>query len=1047
MSLNPEWLRRVDHWRKELCHHFYTPLAHVSLQGFVTHQQLSLQDAQKHTLQSMPTGTAWGAKWEYGWFFGNFTLPSQAEGQRIVMHIDVGGESLVFINNSPAFFVEWTQVGGGTGLVLINGSPELPRDWHYTEVPLATKGTPGQTYELAVEAYAGHGPIHVGEGPVAYGTVLIPEPDPTQTAVGLTSVGIWNEVAYQLWLDVETLYQIRSYTNENTLRASEIDAALRTFTRIADFEIPPAEMTETFEEARHLLKPLLDCKNGSTAPTLYAIGHAHLDVAWLWPLAETERKIGRTISNQLALMAEYPDYKYIQTQPHLFTMLRRLYPELYTRAQTAVTSGQLIVEGGMWVEADTNLPSGESLIRQFIHGKRFFKEEFGVESELLWLPDVFGYSGSLPQIMKGCGIHYFATHKIFWTYNGGDPFPYNLFTWEGIDGSTVLAHIFNNYNSQTDPWNLNQRWTERVQKDDISSLVVSFGWGDAGGGPTRDHVEFLNRAKNLEGVPCARVASPVEFFHAAEKKGIPDARYVGELYYQGHRGTYTSQACAKKNNRRSELTLREAELWSVVAMAANGHAYPYAELDADWQTVLLLQFHDILPGCSIHRVYEEAETSYTKVLTSAQQLATHAQRSLAKKSCALTVFNSLSWERKALVDLPQGYTSAQDSVGNPLPTQAIAGKTLAEVPLPSCGWTTIELAKDEKPRKTQAGVKATKTSLENEYLKIELNSFGEIISIYDKDFQRVLTVGTCNSFKLFKDVPNWFDAWDIDSNYELAPLELIDKAALEIVTEGALVATLRMTRKIHNSLLQQDISLRQGSRQVVFNTTVDWQENHKLLKVAFPINVHANDAIHEIQFGHIRRPNHRSRPFDANRFEVSHHKWTALAEEDRGVALLNDSKYGVNVLGNSINLTLLRSPLAPDMTADRGIQVFSYAFYAWNGSFAHSGIVHEAYELNCPVTVTMGSTGTQSVFSVNAPNIIIEAVKAAEDRSGDVIVRLYESKHTATRCILTTTLFVNTAIETSMLEEYAGDLDLDGTGIPLEFRPFEVKTVRLKAVS
>ena len=396
-------------------------------------------------------------------------------------------------------------------------------------------------------------------------------------------------------------------------------------------------------------------------------------------------------------------------------------------------------------------------------------------------------------------------------------------------------------------------------------------------------------------------------------------------------------------------------------------------------------------------------------------------------------------------DLPEGYTSATDSAGNPLPTQSVAGKTLTEVTLPSCGWTTIELTEDETPRKAQTGVKATKTLLENEYLKVKLNSFGEITSIYDKDFQRELTAGTCNSFKLFKDVPNWFDAWDIDSNYELAPLELTDKATIEVVTEGALVATLRITRKIHDSLLRQEISLRQGSRQVVFNTTVDWQENHKLLKVAFLVDVHANDAIHEIQFGHIRRPNHRSRPFDASRFEVSNHKWTALTEENRGVAILNDSKYGVNVLGNSINLTLLKSALAPDMTADRGVQKFSYAFYAWNGSFANSGIVHEAYELNCPVTVTLGSTGTQSVFSLSAPNIIIETVKAAEDRSGDVIVRLYESKHTATRCILTTNLLVDKAIETSMLEEYAGDLNLDGNGITLEFRPFEVKTVRLKA--
>ncbi len=1022
MSLNPEWLRRVTNWRDELPYHFYRPLGAVALSGFVTKAQLTAEEALAHDFAPMPVGTRWGAKWEYGWFKGAFTLPPEAAGRRIVLRADPGGESAVWVN------------GRLVGAV----------DRQHTEITLAMHGTAGTRYEILIEAYAGHGLRTSGKGPVGYGRESVPEPPPTQAVVGETTFGIWNEEVYQLWLDVETLFQTRNQLEPDSLRVAEIDAGLKDFTLIADPELPPDEFLVTVRQARDRLKPLLECINGSTAPTLYAIGHSHIDVAWLWPLQETERKMARTISTQLALMEEYDEFKFIQSQPHLYWMLQRRYPEKYAEVKAAVQAGKIIPEGGMWIEADTNISGGEALIRQFLAGKRFFKQEFGVDNVLLWLPDVFGYSGALPQIMIGCGIKYFATQKIFWTYNGGDPFPYNTFMWEGIDGSTVLAHIFNDYNSLTDPNALSQRWKQRVQKDGINAILLSFGYGDGGGGPTRNHLEFLRRARDLEGLPRVKMASPVEFFQDQERRGLPRERYVGELYFQAHRGTYTSQAKTKRGNRKSELALREAELWGVAAraLAGPGYNYPTAALTEAWRTVLLNQFHDILPGSSIHRVYEEAEAGYAEAIATATAAADAAKVALTRPDEAVTVFNSLSWPRQALVKLPPGATAAADLSGRPVPVQVIAGDAWAEALVPACGWTTLSLHAQEGAREPSQPVRATARCLENDLLRLEFNERGEITSIWDKEVGRELAAGPCNSFKMYRDVPGAWDAWDIDSMYAETPVELPEPATIEVVTAGPLIATLRVSRQLHHSTMTQEISLRRGARRVDFATTVDWRESHKLLKVAFPVNIHANEAIHEIQFGHIRRPNHYSRPFDANRFEVCNHKWTALAEENRGCAVLNDCKYGVNVLGNSINLTLLKSALAPDMTADKGLQTFTYSFYAWNGSLAASDMVREAYDLNVPITIAPGNAGERTLFNVDAPNIVIETIKPAEDGSADVIVRLYEAKHMTTRATLTTILPARRAVQTNMLEAFEAELPWADGRTTLEFRPFEIKTVR-----
>jgi alpha-mannosidase len=1028
MALNAEWRAKIEQWRDAIGRMIYVKLADVPLTGFKTFRQLAIEEATAQTFARMPAGKPWGAKWEYAWLRARVELPPRARGKKIVFRC---GESGSFTVNP-----------GGEGRFIVNGRDAGACDWAHPEVLLTPKGAAGKCYDVLIELYAGHGPTPCGSGPVLDEESGVPEPPEHQKTIPAVSFGIWEEEAFQAWVDLQTLLDVRDCLDPDSLRVSKIDDALRDFCVAFDPELPAADRIGALREARAVLAPALDCRNGSTAPEFYCFGHSHIDVAWLWPLAETERKCARTFGAQLALIDQYPEFVFFQSQPHLYRMTKRLYPELYGRIQKAVRDGRWQAEGGMWVECDTNVAGGEAMIRQFIHGKRFFKDEFGVASELMWLPDVFGYSGALPQIMAGCGIKYFSTQKISWNYNSELPMKVQTFWWEGIDGTRVFTHLHQDYNSPTTPARLIKRWSERFQKDGIDARMIPFGWGDGGGGPTRQHLEFLRRQKDLEGAPRCRIAGPVDFCKDELKKPRTLPVFVGELYFQAHRGTYTSQARVKRGNRKCELALREMELWGVAASALAGKAYPLEKADELWKGVLLNQFHDILPGSSIHRVYEEAEALHQQVLRDADQESESSRQALTKPGPgAVTVFNSLSWPRPVLVPLPKGVEGAEAG-GRPLTVQTIGRDHFAEVTVPACGWTSLRAA--PAAAAPVAGPRATARSLENEFIRAAFNEQGEIVSLLDKETGAELAAAPMNRFRLFKDVPRAYDAWDIDSNYELFEVPLTGKAAIEVVTEGPLAAVLRITRKISRSRLTQEVWLRRGSRRLDFKTVVDWQEKHRLLKVAFPTGLHAQDALHDIQFGHLARPGHRSLPFDADRFEVCNQKWTAVEEGNRGAAVLNDCKYGVNVIGGAIQLTLLRSPKQPDATADMGLQEFTYSFYAWNGPFFQSGVVREAYDLNVPAGFQPGTAVETSLFQVDAPNVVIEAVKPAEDGSGDCIVRLYESKHAQTECVLMTALSVARAVRTNMLEEAPSrPLAVRKGAMSLSFKPFEIITLRL----
>ena len=1001
---------------------FYTPLETIELSGAVTTDHLNLDEARSLSFEPMPPGTRWGKKWDYAWFKAEVTLPESSKGKRIDFCPGTGIDSAIYIN------------GNATGA----------RDYCHREVTLSRKATPGATFEIMIETYAGHGYRAIcGGGPLPYDEEFIPA-DHSPKAVEPSSVGIWHEPLFQLWMDCMTLEKLSESLPDTLLRYQEINQALYEMTLVFDLELPHSEMLKTVAEARAILKPVLECHNGSTAPTYYCFGHSHLDVAWCWPLRETESKATRTFGTQLALMNEYKEMTYLQSQPHLYWMVKNKHPKLYARIKKAVKQGRWIPEGGMWVEPDANMTGGESLIRQCVHGKRFFRDEFNIQSRLLWMPDVFGCTASLPQIMKGCELDYFSSHKMFWGVGRRETFPYQSFWWRGIDGTEIFAHLHNQYNSEVDPHTLVDKWNTRQKQEGLTSRLVPYGWGDGGGGPTREHLEYLRRQQDLEGSPRCKNSHPLDFFHGEEEKQTDwMPTYVGELYLQTHQGTYTTQAATKKGNRQSEFALREAEMWTVAAANSAQTPYPLATFDSLWKKVLLNQFHDILPGSSIARVHEEAEADYAHVISSCKTIIDESTGSLiSSEKETVTVFNSLSWQRNAMIVLPDGFTGASTDDGEVLPVQTIDGRTCVQVAeIPSCGWQPL---RNSKPVKVQNELKVSQKSLENSLLRISINAKGELTSIFDKELGLELADAPCNQFMLFKDVPYSFDAWNIDAPYKDCPVPLNGKATITVKDRGPLVASVVVERPLHNSTLRQEIRLSAKSRRIEFETWIDWQERHKLLKVGFPVTIVTDEALHEIQFGHIARPNHASTDQDAAKYEVCQQKWTALCENSHGVALLNDCKYGIGVDDNTMHLTLLKSPLAPAARADIGSNHFTYAFYAWKGSFAESDVIQEGYALNAPVTVASGHTAANSLLRVDQPNIIIESVKAAEDGSGDIVLRLYESKRMHTRCVLSTTLPVTKASETNMLEEKGSALDLKKGDLELTFRPFEIKTVRMK---
>lgn len=1021
--------RRIQSWRQALAMQIYQPVGEPAWEGFMTFGRLTPSEALEREFSPLESGTVWGDPWQYGWFKTSIKVSDSLAGERIVLFPGIGGEMLVWVDKLAA------------------GS----QDRRHPYVTVARSGERGRVYSILAESYAGHGEVPENCGPCPDTSSLYRIPDGPLRRVEGGSYGIWKEVAYQLWIDVETLWSELEVLPDSSLRAQKIARALVEFTRIVDFEAPVAEKERSFLLARRVLEPVLSCVNGSTAPLMTIFGQSHIDLAWKWPYFETTRKVGRTYANQLALMREYPFYRFLMCEPCLLEALRKYHPQLFSEAIARVGEGRMIAEGAFWVESDTNIPSGESLVRQLVRGQRWFQTVCGSPSRMGWLPDTFGFSGALPQLLRGCGVPYFSTQKLLRCDPECYRFPYNDFIWEGIDGSSVLAHMHYRNNTVLTPAELAGRWEhDRRQRSDIDGMLFPFGYGDGGGGPDRDMLEVARRVSDLEGIPRTVMESPVEYFRRLEEKGTYN-RWTGELYLAWHRGTYTAQARTKRLNRAAEISLREAEFWSSLATFVAGAQYPDDALARCWDRLLFNQFHDVIAGACTHRVHLEAETELEDVRRQADSLAHDAvgRFSQPAEHC-YAVFNSLSWDRNGWICVPSDHPieTVVDTSGSPLPWYRSKDGVHVAVHVPACGWNTIRLlgAAEDGTAAMSGSVSCLRVGdsyvLRNEHLSISVDRLGRFVSLTVAGVSREFLGAPGNDMRMYQDVNPDYDAWELGRMYRELPVELDDRAEISVMENNSRIAVLSVKRRLHDSDMEQWIIVRDGYRYVECRTRIDWRERHKLLKVAFPTTIRSDVAVNEIQFGFIRRPSHGNTEHDRDQYEVCNHRYTALCEGRCGFSLLNDSKYGISVDGDLLALSLLRAPLAPDPEADQGLQEFSYAVLPFSTSFEDSHTVRDGYAFNTPLSVVAGDGGVASCFSISEPNVVLETVKRADERDG-MIIRLYEALECDTVCSVHLPDGVFRVFKCDLLENPLEELPLDDGSVALRMHPFEIVTLLL----
>lgn len=852
----------------------------------------------------------------------------------------------------------------------------------------------------------------------------------------LGDLTVW-ELSQDLWM----LAGLAQELSPALPRRAEIVRALERCLDVVD----PDAVAATAAAGRAELAGVLASPASASAHRLHAVGHAHIDSAWLWPVRETVRKVARTFSNALDLIEQNPDFAFAASSAAQYSWLKQHYPELFERVRVAVARGNFVPVGGMWVESDTNLPGGEALARQFVAGKRFFMEEFGLEPLEVWLPDSFGYSAALPQIALAAGSRWFLTQKMSW--NDTNVFPHHTFRWEGIDGSRIFTHFppVADYNTQLSAAELARAERHYAEKGRANTSLIPFGWGDGGGGPTREMIAAARRAASLEGSPTVELSTPRHFFEVAEAEYPEPPVWSGELYLEFHRGTYTSQARTKQGNRRSEHLLREAELWATTALVRTGEPYPYAALTDAWHTVLVQQFHDILPGSSIAWVHREAERNYAALAVAVTDVIEASVRALAGAGTGELLLNAGPY---ALNGVP-----------------ALGAASVSPVPSsPSSPSGTSVPSGAASVSRTPAGL-----VLQNGRVAVTIDDEGLFSSMRDLAADRELIPAGArgNLLQLHRDTPNQWDAWDLDANYRNTLTELRQVDSIELL-EGsdrddspAGGVGVRLTRSFGASRIVQEITLRAGSAAVDLAFTIDWQERQKLLKLAFPLDLHAERATSEIQFGHVHRPTHSNTSWDTARFETVAHRWVHVGETGYGVAVSNDSTYGYDIGRTSaadghtvtmVRLSLLRAPLYPDPHADRGIHQLRAALVV--GADIPAAIA-DGYRLNLPLrrVARVVAAPVRPLFEIDNPAVVVEAVKAAEDGSGDVIVRLYEAHGSRARARLVRHFEATDVTETDLLERALATPDAlrstnetaaDNPVSVLELRPFHLLTLRFR---
>ena len=975
----------------------------------------------------------WGYADCYAWMKHSFTVPTRFAGRPVYYQI------------LPQEGKKWAW-GSPQALLYANGEALQGFDSNHTRTRLLDCAQGGEHYEMLLNLYAGGRDY---EGKIG-------------TRLRLLSV---DDEVEKLYWHLRTPLEVANLKEPDELARIHLLQTLNEAVSLVSFHLPYGEdFLESVREATAYLEKELYGKREMEA-TVSAVGHTHIDVAWLWTIDQVRQKSCRSFATVLKLMEEYPNYHFMSSQPKLYSFVKERHPEVYEKIRQRVKEGRWEPEGGMWVEADCNLTSGESLVRQFLFGKRFFKEEFGVDNKILWLPDVFGYSAAMPQILKKCGIDYFMTTKLAW--NEFNKVPYDTMNWEGIDGSEVFTHMittlgvgqpetsfFTTYNGMLHPDAIMGGWDRYQNKDINNDILISYGYGDGGGGPTRRMLETSKRMeKGIKGVPKVRQAFARTYFDELREK-VKDSKrlptWIGELYFEFHRGTYTSMARNKRGNRKSEYAMMELELLSVLAENA-GKAYPTEELNRMWEMILTNQFHDILPGSSIHEVYEQTKKEYAEIAeTSAKLIGERMEALCGTKDESVTVWNTLGHRRNDVVVLGETAAEAMTDGTTVYPVQQTKdGAIVYAENLPSKGYQVLRPtsgAAAETPfAVTEAGEGYT---LETPFYTIQIDANGEFTSLFDKENDReVLQSGTTgNELRIYEDKPLQYSAWNLDIFHTEKSWKVEGVRRMEWTENGPVRATLEIEREVMDTVIRQQIHFYAKDRRIDFETYVDWKFAEHVLKVHFPVDVHSDEATFDIQFGNVTRKLHTNTSWDQARFEVCGHKWADISEGSYGVSLMNDCKYGYSMKNRVMTQTLIKSGTEPNLTADQEEHFFTYSLYPHAGTWREAGTEQEALNLNVPAKAVAGAAEKDRMefLSVDKRDVVLETVKKAEDGDG-VIVRLYEVENARTKVTLHCAEAIASAEETDLLENpIEGALGVKENEIELTIKPYEIRTIRIR---
>ncbi|MFF0633696.1 alpha-mannosidase [Nocardia sp. NPDC004151] len=942
-------------------------------------------------------GTPWGAPWGTSWLTIEGTVPPEWAGRTVEAIIDLG-----FDANQTGFQCE--------GLVYRpDGTPVKGLHPRNQWVRIAAPARGGEQVLFHVEAASN--PIIPFFGPTGLGDLATAGTDP-QYRLGRMDLVVFDDDVWQLVQDLEVLGELMHEMPEDPARRYDIVRAIERALDAIDLQ----DVNAGASAARACLTEVLARPAVPSAHLISAVGHAHIDTAWLWPLRETVRKVARTTANMTALLDAEPDFIYTMSQAAQYDFLKQHRPEVYARVKQAVAEGRFVPAGGMWVESDTNMPGSEAMARQFVHGKRFFLEEFGIENEEAWLPDTFGFAAGLPQIIKAAGSKWLLTQKISWSQT--NTFPHHTFLWEGIDGTRIFTHFppVDTYNCSMQGREIAHAAKNFKEKGRANRSLAPTGWGDGGGGTTREMIARAARLRDLEGSPKVTWERPADFFAAAEAEYANPAVWVGELYLELHRATLTSQAKTKQGNRRSEHLLREAELWAATAAVRTDFEYPTADLDRLWKTVLLHQFHDILPGSSIAWVHREAEATYARVAAELSAIIERAQWALGGERSGSHVFN------------PAPHAWRGVPAGGAGPVVPGRGATVTE--RPDGGFV-----------------------LANDRTRVEIDARGLVVSVYDLGQRReTLPPGAAaNLLQLHQDYPNSWDAWDVDQFYRNTVTDLTEVDFLVAESGATTDVAIRIGRSFGSSTVEQVLALRPDTGALEIATRVDWHETEKFLKLAFPLDIHADRYASETQFGHLYRPTHTNTSWEYAKFEACNHRFIHLAEPGWGVALVNDSTYGHDLTravrpdgGTTITVraSLLRAPRFPDPQTDHGAHHFRHALLP---GASITDAVRSGYRINLPPVTPGVAEPVAPLFTVDNDDVVTSAVKLAEDGSGDVVIRLYEAGGGRTTALLTPDFEYSGYRRCDLLERPLPEenvMESADAGIRLRLRPFQLVTLR-----